>query len=253
MFTSSIHKTVKVDKALHGKIIGKKAATLKDIESDYPGVKVTVPKRDDPSDLIQLSGPADAVARAEARVLDISGQLSDEAARDRGRAEALRKEKDALFDKAHKSSGQEKRRLLDAAHAKKRELELEETAAAKRIFRRKNTGYGLEQIDLHGLHVDEAMAQVKERLRRLEAGDMASVEIITGAGHHSEQNRAKIRPAVELLLHENTKLRYKPMSSGGGFEVSLVDGVSPSRDDEEGGFAGFLSAVLRFFGCASKR
>ena len=250
MFSSinSVNKSVKVDKALHGKIIGKKAATLKDIESDYPGVKVIVPKRDDPSEMIQLSGPADAVARAEKRVLDISGQR-DDANAERSRADGLRKEKDSLFDRANKANGQEKRQLLDAAHAKKRELEEEEKAAAKRIFKRKNTGYGLEQMDLHGLRVEEAMAQVRERLRRLEAGDVSSVEIITGAGHHSEQNRAKIRPAVEQLLQENTRLRYEPMSSGGGFEVSLAEGASPTGGD--GG--GFFSAILRFFGCVSRR
>ena len=83
MAPPSITKDVQVPKNLHGKIIGKQAATLKDIESDYPGVKVTVPRRNDPSEFVRLAGPEDAVRRAERRVLDIAGVLSDEAAAER--------------------------------------------------------------------------------------------------------------------------------------------------------------------------
>ena len=49
-----------------------------------------------------LAGPADAVARAEKRVLDISGQI-DVVANERAKADALRKEKDALFDQANRT------------------------------------------------------------------------------------------------------------------------------------------------------
>lgn len=251
MAPPNITKDVRVPKNLHGKIIGKQAATLKDIESDYPGVKVTVPRREDPSEFVHLAGPEPAVMRAERRVLDIAGILSDEAAAERKRADELRREKDRLFDEANKASGPRRHQLLDAAHAKKRQLEEEEAAAAKRIFKRKNTGYGLEQMDLHGLHLDEAMARVRERLKRLEAGDVASVELITGAGHHSEGNKAKIKPAVEALLKEKAAtLSYEPMAGGGGFTVSKVGGAAAASG---GGLGGFLSMLFSFFGCASKR
>ena len=56
MAPPTVTKDVRVPKSLHGKIIGKKAATLKDIESDYPGVKVIVPQRNDPSEIVRLAG-----------------------------------------------------------------------------------------------------------------------------------------------------------------------------------------------------
>ena len=117
MSPSTTQRDIRVPKALHGKVVGTKRATLRDIESDYPGVKVTVPRQDDPSELIHISGPADAVSRAEKRVLDISGQLSDDAARERAKADALRKEKDALFEQAnHTQDRAKKHQLLDAAY-----------------------------------------------------------------------------------------------------------------------------------------
>lgn len=258
-----VTKQVRVAKSLHGKIIGKQGATLRDIECDYPGVKVKVPKRVDPSELIHLSGPADAVGRAERRVMDISGALGDVAATEHARAEALRKEKDALFEQAGRTRDRvERKRLLDAAHAKKRELEVEERAAAERTFAEKNSGYGLEQIDLHGLHLKEATQKVEERLRQLEAGEVAggSVEIITGAGHHSEGRQAKIRPAVKAMLEKNTELTFEAMSADGGFVVRLKEGVMPTGgagadtaagepERAEGGFTGFLTWLTRTLSC----
>ena len=252
MAPPTVTRDVRVPKNMHGKIIGKQAATLKDIESDYPGVKVSVPQRSDPSEFVRLTGPEDAVKRAERRVLDIAGVLSDEAAAERKRADEMRREKDRLFDEANKASGAKRHALLDAAHAKKRQLEEEEAAAAKRIFKKKNSGYGLEQMDLHGLHLDEAMERVRERLKRVEAGDVPSVELITGAGHHSD-GKAKIKPAVEALLKEKSStLSYEPMSGGGGFTVYKVGGIKV-EPASGGGFGGFLSMVLSWFGCASKR
>ncbi len=57
----STRLVVKVPKELHGKVIGKGAATLKDIESDY-GVRLIVPKRDDPSDDVVIEGTPDSVS-----------------------------------------------------------------------------------------------------------------------------------------------------------------------------------------------
>lgn len=271
MAPPAVTKDLQVPKRLHGKIIGRKAATIRDIESDYPGVKVTVPRRNDPSELVRLEGPADAVRRAEHRVRDIAGLVADEAAHERAKAEGLRREKDVLFSRAQRTRDPQKRhQLLDEAHAKKRAFEAEEAEAAKRIFRTRNSGYGLEQIDLHGLHLDEALEQVRDRLCRLEAGEVRghTVEIITGAGHHSEHHRAKLRPAVEELLKQKRQtLSYGATQGGGGFQVYRVEGsrtTSTSGTGEievelqgqgprgRGGLAGFLSMVVAFFCCGGK-
>ena len=252
---AAVVRAVHVPKNLHGKIIGAKGATIRDIESDYPGVKVAVPQRHEASDQVTLTGPPVAVKRAERRVLDIAGVLGDEVARERSKADELRHEKDKLFDDANRARDPLKRRqLFDEAHAKKRQLESEEQAAAKRIFRLRNSGYGLEQMDLHGLHLDEAMEQVRERLRLLQAGKVGrSVEIITGAGHHSDHKKAKLRPAVEELLMQ-AGLSYAEMQGGGGFKVYSPESMMSGAGEEQiqvqieeataGGFFGFFSMLF---------
>ena len=61
-------------------------------------------------------------------------------------------------------------------------------------------------IDLHGLHVDEALEQVRLRIEglRYELGDgtstiAARLDIITGVGNHSQGHRARLLPAVEAF------------------------------------------------------
>ena len=49
-------------------------------------------------------------------------------AAERKRADEMRREKDRLFDEANRASGQKRHQLLEAAHAKKRQLEAEEKA-----------------------------------------------------------------------------------------------------------------------------
>jgi len=81
----------------------------------------------------------------------------------------------------------------------------------------RNEGHDADYIDLHGLHVDEALEATKKKLAQLVAGDIGHLEIVTGAGHHSESGKAAIRPAVEDLLKE-MGLTYQD-NRGGEFLV----------------------------------
>jgi DNA-nicking Smr family endonuclease len=90
--------------------------------------------------------------------------------------------------------------------------------AAAAIYRRRNpeTKKGADRIDLHGLFVKEAVSYLERRLdaRRVEArGGTAMVEVITGAGRHSQGHVAKIRAAVLALL-KRKRLRYEPENEG---------------------------------------
>merc|ERR1712232_1186542 len=77
--------------------------------------------------------------------------------------------------------------------------------AAAAIFKAKNSGYGKDQMDLHGLYVNEALSYLSDRLdatdELLRKGEL-ELTIITGAGHHTEQGKARIKPEVIKLLHE---------------------------------------------------
>jgi DNA-nicking Smr family endonuclease len=77
-------------------------------------------------------------------------------------------------------------------------------------------------LDLHGLYVQEAVDASKEFLQyHMSKGLFGEVEIITGAGHHSENNKAKIKPEVEKLLRQK-RLKYViPQNNDGCIHVTL--------------------------------
>lgn len=101
----------------------------------------------------------------------------------------------------------------DKQHAKK--LSEEATAAGKSVrevnkkasvavFNFRNEECGEEEIDLHGLHVREALGFLKQRIAKFLANDEVDrLTCITGAGNHSPGNLAKIRPAVARMCSDN--------------------------------------------------
>lgn len=188
---ASSRVVVQVPKNLQGKLIGRRGATLADIESDYPGVRLHVPKRNDPSTDVVITGPPSAVKHAHARVLDIcdmgfSSSSSSSAARKH--ANDLYDEASRLFEAAKAVDGDRARRdaLWERAKRKKEEAHAAQMAAAREIFRAKNGGYGDDQMDLHGLYVKEAVHFVEQRLKdvdaQLRSGALPDLTIITGAG-----------------------------------------------------------------------
>ena len=78
------------------------------------------------------------------------------------------------------------------------------------------------EIDLHGLHLDEAMGAIREFFRHWskKASSRKTVLVITGAGRHSENHKAVIRPKVEQLLQQQ-RLDYRSVHGNGAFEVTL--------------------------------
>mmetsp|Transcript_27560 Transcript_27560/g.58967 ORF Transcript_27560/g.58967 Transcript_27560/m.58967 type:complete len:191 (+) Transcript_27560:16-588(+) len=78
------------------------------------------------------------------------------------------------------------------------------------------------EIDLHGLYLDEALdatrAFLKHWSKKVSSRD--TVLIITGAGNHSENNKAVIKPKVEQMLRQQ-RLEYELVHGGGAFKVTL--------------------------------
>ncbi|CAM9519393.1 unnamed protein product [Discosporangium mesarthrocarpum] len=59
-------------------------------------------------------------------------------------------------------------------------------------------------IDLHGLHVSEAVSVLSEQLPALTDRGLGVVSVLTGTGHHTKggNNKARLRPAVERFLSD---------------------------------------------------
>ncbi|KAI9316850.1 hypothetical protein BX666DRAFT_1947489 [Dichotomocladium elegans] len=100
--------------------------------------------------------------------------------------------------------------------------------ASLRIFEKRNQHEAF--IDLHGLHVDEALDIVQDRLENLSSSYEGIVYIITGTGHHSgasgfSSKRSKIKPSVEEFLRQQN-YRFAETSivgdnKGGIFAVDI--------------------------------
>ncbi|KAH9083563.1 hypothetical protein EDB83DRAFT_28082 [Lactarius deliciosus] len=103
-------------------------------------------------------------------------------------------------------SASEKGRL-GAAHAHRQdaiayESEMKELhkRAAKIVFRENNKNRGEGMIDLHGLHVAEAIQASKDQLHTARSRGDQAVRFIVGKGLHSDTGGSKIRPALEDFL-----------------------------------------------------
>ena len=74
--------------------------------------------------------------------------------------------------------------------------------AADAIFAARNPS-GRDAIDLHGLHVAEAIDRLPKALM---SASGPSVRILTGTGHHTKGSKsyARLRPAVMKWLKENS-------------------------------------------------
>jgi DNA-nicking Smr family endonuclease len=73
--------------------------------------------------------------------------------------------------------------------------------AAEQIFSARNQAGRDAIIDLHGLHVDEAIYFLDARLWELETENTKHCFVFTGSGRHST-GRAKLLPAILAYLEE---------------------------------------------------
>ena len=82
-------------------------------------------------------------------------------------------------------------------------------SASRRIFDQRNYNSSSSEpiIDLHGLHPEEAIDILNEKVRKFSAsGFRGKIVIITGTGHHS-RGQSKLLPSVRTYLQS---AGYKP-------------------------------------------
>ena len=103
------------------------------------------------------------------------------------------------------------------------------------IYESRNKQLALNVIDLHGLHIDEAVGKLNQRVMKIKkmtkniskrrkkktneksgkgGNDEANanvLDILTGTGHHSFRGRAKLGPAI-VSWAKQKNIKYKNMN-----------------------------------------
>ncbi|GMF09997.1 unnamed protein product [Phytophthora lilii] len=98
--------------------------------------------------------------------------------------------------------------------------------AASEIFESRNPPNQLymdRMMDLHGLHVAEAVEFLTQMLPKLADEGVDSIYLVTGSGHHSKgpDGNARLLPAVERFLG-GEGYQYIPVADGAGFVGMLL-------------------------------
>jgi DNA-nicking Smr family endonuclease len=93
-------------------------------------------------------------------------------------------------------------------------------SAASAIYNSRNAeaSDGTPLLDLHGLHVAEALQQLRRRLPVLRAqhGSGTAVHVLVGTGHHTVGSKtpSRLPSAVATLLRDELKLRCREPQAG---------------------------------------
>ncbi|DAZ98013.1 TPA: hypothetical protein N0F65_004503 [Lagenidium giganteum] len=98
--------------------------------------------------------------------------------------------------------------------------------AASQIFNSRNPTsqlYDERLMDLHGLHVAEAVEFLSHMLPKLADEGLESIYIVTGSGHHSKgpQGNARLLPAVERFLATDG-YQFSPVADRRGYVGMLM-------------------------------
>lgn len=208
-------------------VVGKAGATVRALE-ERTGARVRVPARGAGGPLV-LEGSAQQVAAARTAVADLlAAHARQAAAADalyaRGRASmdghaARMAAAFAAASEAHASGdGAAARALADEGHRERMAMLKAKHRAATSIFKAKNREtLARGEVDLHGLHVDEALAVTELMLARLRKHGLRQARVITGKGLHSD-GAARVGPEVERLLRSR---RIKFAKEEGALLVQL--------------------------------
>ena len=216
-----------------GSVIGHHGSTIKDVEA-RSGARIRVDKTTAPErPAIIASGSPAAVTMARQLLEALLDEL-DHPDYEGEAGQKLRKEAEKwgdkmhqLFDAAHAAheahDGKRAKELSNQGKAAQAQRDKANKAAAAAIFKHRNPGANTLRCDLHGLHKDEALAALESYFG--EIGAVASgtriAIVIPGAGRHSAQHQAVLKPAVESWLRSR-HFSYKAHdTSGGSLEVKV--------------------------------
>ena len=170
----------------------------------------------------------------------------------RNKAEEHARIRNQLFMRAVDAYLKGNRKLAKELSTKGREHDKEmhrlHREAGDNIYESRNKKLGLNVIDLHGLHIQEATNKLDQRIAKIKKmlkngsskrrknkhnkhndnnNDSSSsssyvIDILTGTGHHSFGGRAKLAPAI-ISWCKKKKIKYKQMNfiDGRGGNIRL--------------------------------
>jgi len=115
--------------------------------------------------------------------------------------------------------------LSTKGHEKTEKMKLLQKESAEAIFKAKNKGREVNELDLHGLQVEQAVMLVNKHLQKiakLRSKGFTTLHIITGKGLHSSAE-IRLLPAVqELLQSKGIPNEYQEEE---GFVLVLLENV----------------------------
>jgi len=98
--------------------------------------------------------------------------------------------------------GAEAKVLSNDGHEHDRLMKQYNKQAADYVFNKKNSGRNPDEIDLHGLFVQEATDRAEEAIARCQREGRDHLTIIVGRGNHSVDHIAKLKPAITHLVEK---------------------------------------------------
>ncbi|GJE90111.1 hypothetical protein PsYK624_062340 [Phanerochaete sordida] len=165
--------------------------------------------------------------------LNNADQASAHSARLRARAKAEYRAKEKAKQERRKAeqdgNAPLSEQLWNKVQEHKAEMQRLNAEAAELIFDTNNRDRTPGEVDVHGLHVQEAIKCAKPAVEEAKARGQSELRIIVGKGLHSEGREAKLKPAILKFLQEQQPagaVKLDPSNSG----VIIVNLVNHNRD-----------------------
>ncbi|KAF8320655.1 DUF1771-domain-containing protein, partial [Clavulina sp. PMI_390] len=139
-----------------------------------------------------------------------------------GLRDRARKEGDQMahcFDESHRAyesgDGARAKELSNEGKKHKAEMERLNKEASDWIYYQNNTDSAVDEVDLHGLYVAEAVSRTEAAIQKAQSEGKNHLNIIVGKGLHSQGHVAKIKPAIEELMQKyNLAAELDPHNAG---------------------------------------
>ncbi|KAH8116471.1 hypothetical protein DFH11DRAFT_1725250 [Phellopilus nigrolimitatus] len=129
------------------------------------------------------------------------------------------------------------KKLKDTAVQHRDSMKNYHRMAAAEIFNHHNPEYhskptSRDRIDLHHLHVNEAIEFVEKHIELCRAGGIRAADLICGRGNHSAGGVAKLRPAIlSYLATQRDVVVDTHETNPGRIVVRFADSWKPADDD----------------------
>ncbi|KAH7926706.1 DUF1771-domain-containing protein [Leucogyrophana mollusca] len=114
------------------------------------------------------------------------------------------------------------KRFSDQGKEHKQRMTVLDAEACEQIFQANNAKRKGNEIDLHGLYVNEAVAKSLTAVEKARKSGLSKVRFIVGKGRRSEDGVPKIKPALEKALSELSIRTQIDLRNDGVLEAHLT-------------------------------